>query len=193
MSAPANTRMRIAIACGGTGGHFFPGLAVGEELEARGCDVQLLVSQKDVDQHAAKSAGGMDVTALPAVAWQRNPLRFFGGLRDAYRAARRLFGEQRPAAVLAMGGFTSAAPALVGKRLGVPVFLHEANSIPGRANRWLAHLADGAFVYFPEAAGRISHQRVRVTGMPVRSPFEPADAEAGRGALGLDQIGRAHV
>jgi UDP-N-acetylglucosamine--N-acetylmuramyl-(pentapeptide) pyrophosphoryl-undecaprenol N-acetylglucosamine transferase len=85
-----------------------------------------------------------------------------------------------------MGGFTSAGPALAAKRLGLPVFLHEANSIPGRANRWLAHLADGAFVYFPEAAGRISHQHVRVTGMPVRSQFEPADAESCRRALQLD-------
>jgi UDP-N-acetylglucosamine--N-acetylmuramyl-(pentapeptide) pyrophosphoryl-undecaprenol N-acetylglucosamine transferase len=186
MSTPANIRMRIAIACGGTGGHFFPGLAVGEELQARGCEVQLLISRKDVDLNAAKSAGGMDVVALPAVAWQRNPLRFLSGLRDSYRAARRQFGEQRPAAVLAMGGFTGAAPVLAGKRLRVPVFLHEANSIPGRANRWLAHFADGAFVYFPETAGRISHQQVRVTGMPVRSQFEPADAGACRCALGLD-------
>jgi UDP-N-acetylglucosamine--N-acetylmuramyl-(pentapeptide) pyrophosphoryl-undecaprenol N-acetylglucosamine transferase len=176
----------VAIACGGTGGHFFPGTAVGEELLARGCEVRLLISRKEVDQRNASAAAGMTVETLPAVAWGRNPLRFWVGLRESYRAARRLFAAHPPAAVLSMGGFTGVAPALAARRAGVPVFLHEANSIPGRANRWLAHVAEGAFVYFPDAAGRISHQQVRVTGMPVRSQFEPAAAEACRAALRLD-------
>ena len=44
----------VAIACGGTGGHLFPGLAVGKELQRRGCEVTLLISPKEVDQQAAK-------------------------------------------------------------------------------------------------------------------------------------------
>ena len=47
---------RVAIACGGTGGHLFPGIAVGDALVARGCEVMLLVSPKEVDQTAVKSA-----------------------------------------------------------------------------------------------------------------------------------------
>ena len=43
-------RPLIAIACGGTGGHLFPGLAVAEQLKEHGCDVALLISPKDVDQ-----------------------------------------------------------------------------------------------------------------------------------------------
>ncbi|MBK9139762.1 MAG: undecaprenyldiphospho-muramoylpentapeptide beta-N-acetylglucosaminyltransferase [Verrucomicrobia bacterium] len=186
MTSGACKPLSVAIACGGTGGHFFPGLAVGEELLARGCRVTLLVSRKEVDQRSASAAAGMTVDALPAVAWQRNPIRFLAGLRESYRAARRLFAEFEPAAVLSMGGFTGVGPALAARRSRVPVFLHEANSLPGRANRWLAHVAEGVFVYFPDAAGRISHQQVRVTGMPVRSQFEPADAAACRAALRLD-------
>ncbi len=45
----------VAIACGGTGGHLFPGLAVAEELLLRGCAVTLMVSPKDVDQQAVRS------------------------------------------------------------------------------------------------------------------------------------------
>jgi len=45
----------VAIACGGTGGHLFPGLAVARQLQQRGCDVALLVSPKDVDQQAVKA------------------------------------------------------------------------------------------------------------------------------------------
>ena len=63
---------RIAIACGGTGGHLFPGLAVGDALVARGCEVTLLVSSREVDQTAVKSAYGMEVESLPVVGLSRN-------------------------------------------------------------------------------------------------------------------------
>jgi UDP-N-acetylglucosamine--N-acetylmuramyl-(pentapeptide) pyrophosphoryl-undecaprenol N-acetylglucosamine transferase len=176
----------VAIACGGTGGHLFPGLAVGESLAARGCDVRLLVSPKEVDQQAVKSAVGMSVATLPAVACERGRwVAFFHGLLDSYRQARGIFRARPPAAVLAMGGFTSVAPVLAGRHFRAARFLHEANAVPGRANRWLAHFVDKAFVYFPEAAGRLWLPNVRITGMPVRPQFQPLDAESCRAALGL--------
>jgi UDP-N-acetylglucosamine--N-acetylmuramyl-(pentapeptide) pyrophosphoryl-undecaprenol N-acetylglucosamine transferase len=51
-----NSAPLVAIACGGTGGHLFPGLAVGDRLLQRGCDVTLLVSPKEVDQQAVRAA-----------------------------------------------------------------------------------------------------------------------------------------
>jgi UDP-N-acetylglucosamine:LPS N-acetylglucosamine transferase len=46
----------VAIACGGTGGHLFPGIAVAEELKKRGCKIGLLISPKEIDQQAVKAA-----------------------------------------------------------------------------------------------------------------------------------------
>ena len=66
----------VAIACGGTGGHLFPGLAVAEELIRRDCEVTLLISPKEVDQQAVQSATGMEVVTLPAVGLTRGG--FFG-------------------------------------------------------------------------------------------------------------------
>ncbi|NDF00666.1 MAG: hypothetical protein EB034_20705, partial [Verrucomicrobia bacterium] len=83
-------------------------------------------------------------------------------------------------------GFTSAPPLLAGKRLSAKTFLHESNTIPGRANRWLAHVVDEAFVGFPQAAHRLWIQRHAVTGTPVREQFAPADAASCRMVLGLD-------
>ena len=57
----------VWIACGGTGGHLFPGMAVADELVIRGCDVTLLVSPKEVDQQAVKTVHGMGVATLPAM------------------------------------------------------------------------------------------------------------------------------
>jgi UDP-N-acetylglucosamine--N-acetylmuramyl-(pentapeptide) pyrophosphoryl-undecaprenol N-acetylglucosamine transferase len=176
----------VAIACGGTGGHLFPGLAVAEELAERGCDLLLLVSPKEVDQQAVKSATGMSAATLPAVAWQRGGwLRFLRGLRDSHRAATALFRPRPPAAVLGMGGFSSVAPVLAARRFRAMRCLHEANAFPGRANRWLAPWVDKAFVYFPEAAARLWQANVRVTGMPVRPQFKPLEPGPCRTALGL--------
>lgn len=176
----------VAIACGGTGGHLFPGLSVAAELQRRDCDVLLLVSPKEVDQQAVRAARDVQVATLPAVALQGNPFAFARASLASYQAAKKLFTPRPPRAVLAMGGFTSAPPVLAGKRFGAKTFLHESNTIPGRANRWLAHVVDEAFVGFPQAAHRLWIQRHAVTGTPVREQFAPADTASCRMALGLD-------
>src|ERR1700742_1154840 len=104
---------RVAIACGGTGGHLFPGVAVAEELKRRGCAVTLLISPEEVDQKAVQGAAGMRVARLPGVGLTRGKfLAFARGFAESYRAAKKLFKTERPDAVLAMGGFTSAPPVL---------------------------------------------------------------------------------
>jgi UDP-N-acetylglucosamine--N-acetylmuramyl-(pentapeptide) pyrophosphoryl-undecaprenol N-acetylglucosamine transferase len=177
----------MAIACGGTGGHLFPGVAVAEQLQQRGCAISLLVSPKDVDQRAVQGLAGIQVVTLPAVGLMRGRLlAFVLGFAKSYVAAKRYFTLNRPACVLAMGGFTSAPPVLAGRRSGARTFLHESNTIPGRANRWLARAVDGAFVGFPETAGLLRNRTVTCTGTPVRSRLTPRDPAACRIALGLE-------
>jgi len=182
MNPPAK---RIAIACGGTGGHLFPGLAVGDALVARGCEVMLLVSPKEVDQTAVKSAYGMEVESLPVIALSGNLPRFATGFWSSLGQCRKLFRDNRPDAVLAMGGFTSAPPVIAGKLIGARIFLHEANAVPGRAVKLLAPLADEVFVQFPTAMPRVLSTDIRATGLPVRSAMEPIEKADARTALGL--------
>ncbi|MFO1488651.1 MAG: undecaprenyldiphospho-muramoylpentapeptide beta-N-acetylglucosaminyltransferase [Verrucomicrobiota bacterium] len=181
------TAPNIAIACGGTGGHLFPGLAVAEQLLRRGARVTLLISPKEVDQQAVKNLTGMEIVTLPAVGLSSGKkIAFLRGFIRSYRASRQLFKTNRPHAALAMGGFTSAPPILAAKQLGARTFLHESNTIPGRANRWLSRLIHQAFIGFPQAAERLHTRSITVTGTPVRPDFQPADAAACRTALGLD-------
>jgi UDP-N-acetylglucosamine--N-acetylmuramyl-(pentapeptide) pyrophosphoryl-undecaprenol N-acetylglucosamine transferase len=179
-----------AIACGGTGGHLFPGLAVAEQLKQRGCTVALLISPKDVDQQAVKSASGFEIITLPAVALQNKNYFFFGkSFWNSFRAARKIFYQRRPDAVLAMGGFTSAPPIFAARKFGAKTFLHESNTIPGRANCLLARFADEVFVGFPEAVAKLRARKTSVTGTPVRPQFSEARSrtpEASRAALGLN-------
>ncbi len=171
---PANSKPFIAIACGGTGGHLFPGLAVAEQLRQRGCDVALLISPKEVDQQAVKSLVGIEVFTLPAVGLQnRNYFSFVKSFWNSFRAARKIFKRRKPVAVLAMGGFTSAPPVLAAKKFGAKTFLHESNTIPGKSNRFLARFVDEAFVGFPECAALLNAKKISVTGTPVRPQFSP--------------------
>jgi UDP-N-acetylglucosamine--N-acetylmuramyl-(pentapeptide) pyrophosphoryl-undecaprenol N-acetylglucosamine transferase len=181
------TTIRVVIACGGTGGHLFPGLAVAEQLKQRGCGITLLVSPKEVDQLAVKAARDMRVETLPSVGLVRGSrLAFVRGFVQSYRAARKIFSAEPPDAVLAMGGFTSAPPVLAGRRSGARTFLHESNTIPGKANRWLSRVVQQAFVGFPEAGKRLHTRNVTVTGTPVRPEFHARDAASCRTALGLE-------
>ncbi len=162
----------VAIACGGTGGHLFPGLAIAGQLKQHGCDVALLVSPKQVDQQAVKTARDLEIFTLPAVGLQnRNYLAFAGSFVKSLMAARKIFRRRRPDAVLAMGGFTGAPPVFVAKDMSTKTFLHESNSVPGRANRFLARFVDEAFVGFPDAAGRLRTKKISATGTPVRPQF----------------------
>ena len=198
------SRISVAIACGGTGGHLFPGMAVAERLRERDCAVTLCVSPKDVDQQAVRGLEGMEVVTLPAVAFQSGSrLAFFRSSLESYRALKARFGQRPPVeasaarspglsrpgaapdAALSMGGFTSAPVLLAARRCGAVIFLHESNAIPGRANRLLSWFADQAFVGFPAAARRLRRCRTVVTGTPVRPQFAPRNAAASRLELGL--------
>ncbi len=195
MNSSEEKKPFIAIACGGTGGHLFPGLAVAEQLRQRGCAVALLISPKDVDQQAVKNVQGIEIFTLPAVGLQnRNYLTFGLSFWKSLRLARSIFKQRSPQAVLAMGGFTSAPPVLAARASGAKTFLHESNTIPGRANRFLSGYVDAAFIGFPEAAARLKGQKTTATGTPVRPQFSTAEnpangrskSAASRVALGLE-------
>lgn len=184
---PPQPPVRVAIACGGTGGHLFPGLAVAEQLAGRGCVVTLIISPKDVDQRAAENVSGMDVVTVPAVGLSRGgEMTFIRGFIQSYRATAKRFRSSPPQVALAMGGFTSAPPMLAARRTGAWTFLHESNTIPGRANRWLSRIVHRAFVGFPTAAGRLHNRNVTITGTPVRRHFQAREATICRASLGLD-------
>jgi len=186
--SPANPfSTRFAVACGGTGGHLFPGLAVARRLREHGGEVSLLISPKEVDQKAVQTASGLDIITLPAVGLQRGGAwSFLRGFGKSYVEALRQFRRRPPIAVLGMGGFTSAPPLLAARSFGARTFLHESNTVPGRANRHMSRFVDRAFIGFPSAADRLHTRKVTVTGTPVRSEFVAREPGACRREMGLD-------
>ncbi len=186
--------MRVIIACGGTGGHLFPGLAVAEALLARRHEVRLLVSSKAVDQAALRSltlSGGsaFSVRSLPAVGYTgaKRALQFGAGLAKATRDCAALCREFLPDAVLGMGGFTSAPAVLAGRWKRTTVFIHESNAVPGKANYLAGRLADHVAVGLADCARFFRNDRVAVTGTPIRASLRRGKVADAREQLGLDR------
>ncbi len=175
--------MIVHLACGGTGGHFFPGVATAEALCARGHEVTLWLAGKDVERQAASAWEGPTLVApcegfpsgfsLRAV---RSAARLGRAVQICVRAMRR---EGPPDVVLGMGSFASVGPGAAALRLRIPLVLHEANVVPGRAVRLLAVRADAVAAAFEETRYHLRRRRLTVTGMPLRRALaEAADAEA---------------
>ncbi len=190
--------MKVMIACGGTGGHLFPGMAVAEVLHARQHQVRLLVSEKAIDQTAlAVSTGcsnrsdGIAVEAVPAVGYEGagQLIKFCLGLVKATRGCVAVCDEFEPDVVLGMGGFTSA-PAIFGARWfrkrGTAALIHESNAVPGKANRWAGRLADHVAVGLADCARYFGRKPVTVTGTPIREALRRGKVADAHARLGLE-------
>ena len=182
--------MRFVIAAGGTGGHLFPGVAVGEVFLARGHEAMLVISEKEIDAIATQGRAGFRIEKVAGVGLQsRSPIAFLGFLwkiRAAIGHCKRLFAEWQPAAVLGMGGFTSFAPIFAGRRRRLPTFVHESNAIPGRANRLNARFVTRVLLGFAECRRHFPKAQCEVTGTPVRNTLtKPVDRTAALAAFGL--------
>ena len=188
--------MNVVIACGGTGGHLFPGLAVAEVLQAKGHEVLIFISEKEIDSLAVRDhVGRFRFEKLPSVGMPRILSRAFlgfsRGLASSLARCRQIYREFKPQAVLGMGGFTSTAPMLAGRLAGVPAFIHESNSIPGKANRFNARLSRAVLLGFVECIKRFpAGTPCEVTGTPIRDSLrERLDPSQARALFGLPQSG----
>lgn len=185
MSAPS-IRSSVLIACGGTGGHLFPGIAVAQSLKARGVHTLLAISEKAVDRTAAQGYGDLEFLPLPArpmpKPWSPKILPFLFGSWKALSRSRAAMSANATGAVLGMGGFTAMMPALAARFGGLPVFLHDSNAIPGKTTRAAARFAHTVFLGLGEAANHLGKTHTKVVGTPVRREFLslPSREEAAR-------------
>ncbi|MEN3371295.1 MAG: UDP-N-acetylglucosamine--N-acetylmuramyl-(pentapeptide) pyrophosphoryl-undecaprenol [Verrucomicrobiota bacterium] len=181
--------MNTVIACGGTGGHLFPGLAVAEVLRSRGHEVLLFVSEKEIDSLALSGRSEFRFHKLPTIGLP-SPFSpaIFGFARrfaESLRVCRGIYRKFKPHAIIGMGGFTSTAPVLAGKMRGIPTFIHESNAIPGKANRLTARMVRAVLLGFKECAPYFSKVRTEVTGTPIRRELQLIDRKIARQRLGL--------
>jgi UDP-N-acetylglucosamine--N-acetylmuramyl-(pentapeptide) pyrophosphoryl-undecaprenol N-acetylglucosamine transferase len=181
--------MNAIIACGGTGGHLFPGIAVAEVLRERGHEVLLFVSEKEVDRLALSTRSQFRFEKLPTVGFPSlySPA-IFGFIRrftESLSLCRSIYQKFKPQVVLGMGGFTSTAPILAGRMRGISTLVHESNAIPGKANRLAAKMVRAVLLGFKEAAQFFPKVRTEITGTPIRTELKRLDQQSVRQKLGL--------
>jgi len=168
--------LKIIIACGGTGGHLFPGIAVAQELESRGHQVLLIISEKKVDAQASEKYSQLRFETVNAIAkpptFSLRMVSFLWRLRKTIKQCGRIIDREKADVILGMGGFTSFPPVFAGSKKGLRTYVHDSNAIPGRSNRMTAKRATAVLVGIEKAAEYLPDSTVILTGTPVREELE---------------------
>ncbi len=208
--AKDDKQLHVALACGGTGGHIFPGLATAEQLDAMGHKVTLWLAGKDIEAKAVADTPWEKITVKSKGwegGWKGLPAFALHFLR-ARRRSRSIMRKDRPDVLLAMGSYAGMGPAAAALSLDVPVVLHEANSVPGRMVSFFAGRATRVAGTFEMSRHALKDKaRLEITGLPLRSellrqlPERPRERSAeepfhilcmggSRGARALNRIVR---
>lgn len=175
--------MRLVIAGGGTGGHFFPGVAVAEEVLQRSKSSEVLF---------VGTARGIEARVCPREGY-RLELIDVGGLKGggvvgmakgllrvprALLQSRAILTRFRPDLVVGVGGYASGPVCLVAALAGIPTAILEQNSVPGITNRILGRVVRAVFASFAESARFFPARRFQLIGNPIRAKLRAALADA---------------
>lgn len=169
--------MKIVLTGGGTGGHFYPIIAIARALKKEAeveniarLEVFLMAdSPMDPDLLLRES---IKFIKIPAGKMRRYfSLRYFG---DTIKTAAGIFAAfwkiylLMPDVVFGKGGYASFPILFAARLLRIPVIIHESDAVPGLVNQWAGKWADRIAVSFSEAARYFAEKNVAVTGNPVR-------------------------
>lgn len=186
--------MKVIIAGGGTGGHLFPAVALGEEMMRQRPDTYVLF---------VGTSAGLEAKWLPksgykyelfqmhgirghsAVERLRASMEFVRAIALALSLLRRF----RPSIVVAAGGYASASMGAAAVITRTPLVVMEQNTRPGLANRMMARFADRICVGFKDSAAYFSSSKVVATGNPTRFQYRPDRATREGGPLQILVLG----
>src|SRR5439155_17369894 len=168
--------MRLLVAGGGTGGHLFPGLALGEEVKTRHPrnDVLFVGSAKGIEAREVPKAG------YPLELIDVGPLKRMGPkgfLRGLFRIpialwqSRRVLKKFDPDVVVGVGGYASGPVVLAAWMMRIPTGVQEQNALPGFTNKFLGRIADAVFISFEEARKSFPWAKTHLLGNPIRRAF----------------------
>lgn len=191
--------MTIAFTGGGSGGHFYPIIAIAEAINDIVREKKLVpprlyyLAPSSFDQKALFENGILYIN-VPAGKMRRysslrNVTDFFLTIVGTLSALFSLF-RLYPDVVMSKGGYGSVPTVLAARILGIPIIIHESDAKPGRANllaaKWATKIAisfDSAAKFFPEQV----QSKIARTGIPIRKALAKLDIEGAEQYLGLDR------
>ncbi|MFO7578532.1 MAG: undecaprenyldiphospho-muramoylpentapeptide beta-N-acetylglucosaminyltransferase [Pelovirga sp.] len=165
--------MRLVLAGGGTGGHLFPAVALGQLLQEQDPAASLLFvgTQRGLEYRLLPQLGlelaTVDMVGVVGRGW-RGKLEMVPKLVRSLVQARRILSAFKPDLVVGFGGYASVPVLLAAKTKGIPYLIHEQNAIPGVSNKLLARGSERICVSYGESQRYFASGKVRVTGNPLR-------------------------
>ncbi|NOT14923.1 MAG: undecaprenyldiphospho-muramoylpentapeptide beta-N-acetylglucosaminyltransferase [Methylotenera sp.] len=183
----------LMVMAGGTGGHVYPAMAVADALQAQGWHIVWLCTEGGMENRLIEGKGYhkamitmQGVRGKGFLGWLLLPVKLIKAFSQSVSAIR----QHQPNVVLGMGGFAAFPGGLMAKLLGIPLVIHEQNSVAGLTNKVLAKLATRILAAFPTAFG----DDAQLLGNPVRNDItvqaQPEQRFAGRtGVLRLLVVG----
>ena len=180
----------VVLAGGGTGGHVYPALAMGEALQGAGHTLKYMGDAGRLEGRVVPQTD-IEFIPIPAVQYPRGGVAgkfsFALGLLKAIMKSRSMLKASGADFVLGVGGYISAPPVLAAWTLGIPSAIHEANVTPGLANRLCARVAKLVLLTYEATASRLPGTAPRVTvGCPVNPKVLDGDRETAAARYGLD-------
>lgn len=188
--------MKILFTGGGTGGHFYPIIAVAEEISRIAAEEKLLPPElyyMAPSRYDERALFENNIIYHYAAAGK---IRRYFSLRNFLDYFKTAFGVVKalvsvfiifPDVVFAKGGYASFPTLLAARILRIPVVIHESDSSPGRVNAWAGKFAERIAVSYKEAARFFPADRVAWTGNPIRRDIRTPVREGAREFLKLEE------
>jgi UDP-N-acetylglucosamine--N-acetylmuramyl-(pentapeptide) pyrophosphoryl-undecaprenol N-acetylglucosamine transferase len=189
--------MRVLIACGGTGGHINPGLAIADIIKKKYPDAEFLFAgtPKGMESKLVPKAGYKLETIKVAGFQRKISLENIGRnakalayLATSGRRAKQIIEGFKPDIAIGTGGYAAGPVIRKAARMGIPTAIHEQNAYPGVTNKLLSKEVDYVMLTVEEALKFMDKSRFEysVTGLPVRSNINTMSREEARKKLGFD-------
>lgn len=189
--------MRVLMACGGTGGHINPALAIADIIKSKYPDAEFLF---------AGTPDGMEAKLVPAAGYRLETIKVAGFQRQislqnigrnfkaaAYLAAsgrrsREIVSGFKPDIAIGTGGYAAGPVIRMAAKMGVPSAIHEQNAFPGVTNKLLSKEVDFVMLTVKEALDFMDKDKFEyaVTGLPVRGSISGISRSEARKRLGFD-------
>ncbi len=189
--------MRLVFACGGTGGHINPALAVAKVVRAKKSDAKILFLgvSGGMETRLVRDAG-FDIRTIEAEGISRGMgisslvknMRALKKASQAGRAATKILKEFKPDAVIGTGGYACFPALSAATKLKIPTLLHESNAYPGLVTRVLSKRVSKVLLNFESSRELIDRRAsCAVVGNPIREDLLMYDRKKARQELGISE------
>ncbi|MDR3253482.1 MAG: undecaprenyldiphospho-muramoylpentapeptide beta-N-acetylglucosaminyltransferase [Endomicrobium sp.] len=170
----------IIIASSGTGGHIYPGIALAEEFKNKGYNIIFFIGSNSASIEILKNSGfeyiQFNIFGMPRkISFLFIPFLF--KMKFAFFKSVKQIIKIKPLAVIGTGGYIAVPVILAAKILRRKTFIHEQNTIPGRANLLLSRITDKIFISFQSSEKYFKNKNTILTAYPIRKDILSASRE----------------